>query len=116
MSTNNVKFIALFVEQRKNLGLTQAKTAEKCGVSPRMWGMYERGETMPSGEVLLKFQEAGADVAFIFSSISTLNAHQDRAGYGEDIGNILHKAYQDADEHGKAALMAVAKLIVDSKK
>ncbi len=111
-----MQFIAHFVQERKKLRLTQAQTADKCGVSPRMWGMYERGETMPSGEVLLKFQEAGADVASIFNSVRTLNAHEERAGYGEDIGNILHNAYHQSDENGKQALLSVAKLIMDNKK
>lgn len=52
-------------EERKKLGLTQAQAAEKCGVSGRMWGDYERGISQPKTELFFQFEKAGIDVQYV---------------------------------------------------
>ncbi|WP_165009681.1 helix-turn-helix domain-containing protein [Neisseria yangbaofengii] len=52
-------------EERKKLGLTQAQAAEKCGVSGRMWGDYERGISQPKTELFFRFEKAGIDVQYV---------------------------------------------------
>ena len=49
-----------------------------------MWGRYERAKATPGGDVLLRFQLAGADVQYILTgqpSTPALCAEQARAGY-----------------------------------
>lgn len=114
MSTSIKQFIAHFVAERKKLGLTQASAAEKCGVSLKMWGNYERGEHVPTGEVLLKFQEAGANVAqmFVFNQAQQLHKQ-----YIADAGlaDLIH-AYEIGDDLEKKALTTVAELIIKKSK
>lgn len=114
MSTSIKQFIAHFVAERKRLGLTQAAAAEKCGVSLKMWGNYERGEHVPTGEVLLKFMEAGANVPqlFVFNQANQVNKQ-----YIAD-SNItdLMQAYELADDTEKAALTTLANLIIKNAK
>lgn len=52
-------------EQRKKLGLTQTEIAEKCGISARMWGDYERGKYFPRNENLLAIEQAGIDMNYV---------------------------------------------------
>ena len=52
-------------EERKKLGYTQAQAAEKCGVSGRMWGDYERGISQPKAEVLFQFEKIGIDIDYV---------------------------------------------------
>jgi len=52
-------------EERKKLKLTQAEIAEKCGVSGRMWGDYERGISQPKAELFFQFERAGIDVQYV---------------------------------------------------
>src|SRR3546814_4686790 len=67
-----MNFNSLFGEriqlERKRLKLdTQAQAASACGVSREMWGRYERGLALMGTEVLCKFAELGADVAFLIT-------------------------------------------------
>lgn len=67
-------------EERKKLGLTQAQMAEKCGVSGRMWGDYERGVSQPKSETLFLFERAGIDISYVMGgerTINTLNQYQE---------------------------------------
>jgi len=57
-------------EERVRLGLKQAEAADLCGVSREIWGRYERGATVPGGDVLFSFAQAGADIQFILTGIS----------------------------------------------
>ncbi|WP_304671572.1 helix-turn-helix domain-containing protein [Neisseria blantyrii] len=52
-------------EERKKLKLTQAEIAEKCGVSGRMWGNYERGISQPKTELFFQFEKVGIDVQYV---------------------------------------------------
>lgn len=57
------------VEERKKLGLTQEKVAEKCGVSRKQWIRYEKDEQKLDGEVLKRFIALGADGAYILGGV-----------------------------------------------
>lgn len=98
MSTVNMQFIALFVKKRKELGLTQKKAASECGVSERMWGMYERGETMPGIEALLKFQGLGADVADLFEQMKPAAVEQFSMAVMEERLAYIDPALSEADK------------------
>lgn len=54
-------------QERVRLGLKQASAAELCGVSREIWGRYERGASVPGGEVLFSFAQAGADIQFVLT-------------------------------------------------
>ncbi|MFJ4141440.1 helix-turn-helix domain-containing protein [Pseudomonas sp. NPDC089734] len=56
--------------ERARLGLNQASAAHICGVSREIWGRYERGTTVPGGDVLFSFANAGANVQFILTGSS----------------------------------------------
>ena len=58
---------ARFAEFRKSLGLTQQAAADKFGVTRVTWGQCERGNAMPSGEVLSELALLGADVNYILT-------------------------------------------------
>lgn len=55
--------------ETKRLGLNQATAAKLCGVSREMWGKYERGESIPGGEVLFAFASAGANLHYIATGL-----------------------------------------------
>jgi transcriptional regulator with XRE-family HTH domain len=54
-------------QERTRLGLNQASAADLCGVSREIWGRYERGVSVPGGEVLFAFAQAGADIQFVLT-------------------------------------------------
>lgn len=58
-------FASRLKEERKKLGLTQAQAAEKCGISMRMWGDYERGKYFPRNENLIGIEKIGIDVQYV---------------------------------------------------
>jgi len=58
-------------EERVRLGLSQLEAADLCGVSREQWGKYERGQSVPGGEVLFSFTSIGADGGYILTGIRT---------------------------------------------
>ena len=54
-------------EERTRLGFSQADISNLCGVSREMWGKYERGLSVPGGEVLFSFAVNGADIQYILT-------------------------------------------------
>lgn len=67
---NNISLAAgRLKEERKRLGMSQQSAAETCDVSREMWGKYERGQSVPGGEVLFAFAAAGADVQYILTGV-----------------------------------------------
>lgn len=69
-------------ESRQLLGLSQEAAAALAGITRVQWGRYERGLSVPSGEVLIALIQAGADVTYIlvgdrsFAPVKTLNAEE----------------------------------------
>ena len=60
------------VEERKKLGLTQERVAEKCDVSRKQWIRYEKNEQKLDGEVLKRFIAIGADGAYILGGFELM--------------------------------------------
>lgn len=64
-------FASLFGERlrqsRKALGLNQDEIAQRVGVVREQWGRYERGGSVPGGEVLARAADAGVDVRFVIT-------------------------------------------------
>lgn len=91
-------------EQRKFLDLTQAQVAEKCGITLRMWGNYERGLNAPTVEIIFLLQEIGFDTGYLFTgfrqpeSSNTLN---------QDEKELLDN-YRQASDNGKFVILSVA--------
>lgn len=54
---------------REDLGLSQKDAAAQLGVSLRSWQSVERGENVPSGETLLKFQALGFNAGWVLSGL-----------------------------------------------
>ncbi len=52
-------------EERLRLGLTQDALATKAGMSRLSILNYENGATIPSGEALIAFHEAGIDIRYV---------------------------------------------------
>ena len=58
-------------EERKRLGYKkQDDIADACGISRESWGKYERGLTMPSGEVLLALAGLDMDIQYVLTGKS----------------------------------------------
>ena len=67
------------VEERKKIGLTHERVAEKCDVSRKQWIRYEKNEQKLDGEVLKRFIAIGADGAYILSGIKSSDLSQQRS-------------------------------------
>lgn len=52
--------------ERKRLGMTQAQFAEACGVKAASQFLYEKGERTPNAEYLLRAQNVGVSVGYLF--------------------------------------------------
>lgn len=114
MSSIDENFSFRLKDERERLDLSQADAAEKCGVSRVIWGRYERGEAMPGAAVLSAFLEAGADVAYILGGSRVgvaAKAREDLAAYNRGDIDIIVDAYAHTDTEGRAALLAVAKVL-----
>jgi transcriptional regulator with XRE-family HTH domain len=59
-------------EERKKLGLTQARAAELCAVKFQQWNRYENDKSVLDGSALRAFGAIGADVGYILSGIQTI--------------------------------------------
>jgi transcriptional regulator with XRE-family HTH domain len=71
-------------KQRKNLGLSQAKLAEKVNTAPTYIGMIEQGKKWPSDTMLIKIASA--------LSIDTPQLFSMTTAYPEDYILRLHKS------------------------
>lgn len=54
-------------EVREKLELSQSSAAKLVGVTREQWGRYERGITMPGGEVLAALARADVDVSYVLT-------------------------------------------------
>ncbi len=64
---NNKSIAGRFAEERKRLGKTQQELGSLCDTSREMIGRYEKGTSVPGGEVLSSFAIQGADVQYVLS-------------------------------------------------
>lgn len=123
MSTNNEIFLSLFsprlTEERKRLGLSQAKAGQLCGISREVWGKYERGRVAPGSEVLYHFANVGADIGYMFSGqritgdTEGLRRVEDQDGryrLAKASAEEVKEAYTQADPMLQVAVCRVLKL------
>lgn len=93
-------------KRREELGLSQAEVAETAGINPSYVGLLERGERIPSLEVLV---ELGGSVGLSLSELFAPSGRKDGGVPAESaaIGSILAKW---PGEHRKAALRVIAEM------
>ena len=91
-------------EQRKFLDLTQAQVAEKCGITLRMWGNYERGLNAPTVEIIFLLQEIGFDTGYLFTGF---RQPENPNTLRQDEKELLEN-YRQASDNGKFVILSVA--------
>lgn len=112
-------------EERKKLGYTQAEIAEKCGVSTRTWGDYERGNYFPRNENLVAIEKAGIDITYVMHGTRHVKlgaAMQELPKLGEMMNELLGRSpaldaeeqellalFRQASELGRAVIMSAAR-------
>lgn len=107
-----MKEISLFAnrlkEERKKLGLTQAQAAEKCGISMRMWGDYERGKYFPRNENLIGIEKIGIDVQYVMHGRRDETAAMPSEKLSKEEQELLD-LFRQASDNGKFVILSVAK-------
>ena len=88
------------VEERKKLGLTQERVAEKCDVSRKQWIRYEKNEQKLDGEVLKRFIALGADGAYILGGVRGGTEHERK-----QFNAMLNTANLVADENERLKIV-----------
>ena len=88
------------VEERKKLGLTQERVAEKCDVSRKQWIRYEKNEQKLDGEVLKRFIAIGADGAYILGGVRGGTEHERK-----QFNAMLNTADLVADENERLKIV-----------
>ena len=88
------------VEERKKLGLTQERVAEKCDVSRKQWIRYEKNEQKLDGEVLKRFIALGADGAYILGGVRGGTEHERK-----QFNAMLNTADLVADENERLKIV-----------
>ncbi|WP_314341814.1 helix-turn-helix transcriptional regulator [Simonsiella muelleri] len=96
--------------ERKKLGLTQAQATEKCGVSARMWGDYERNISQPKAEQLFLFKNAGIDIDYVMTgknnNVETFRQPENSLSNKE---LELLALFRQASELGQAVILSAAR-------
>ena len=96
--------------ERKKLGLTQAQAAEKCGVSARMWGDYERNISQTKAEQLFLFKNAGIDIDYVMTgknnNVETFRQPENSLSNKE---LELLALFRQASELGQAVILSAAR-------
>ncbi|MFV2030766.1 helix-turn-helix domain-containing protein [Neisseria sp. S1] len=95
-------------EERKKLGLTQAQAAEKCGVSGRMWGDYERGISQPKTELFFQFEKAGIDVQYVMHGRRDETAAMPSEKLSKEEQELLD-LFRQASDLGRAVILSAAR-------
>jgi len=117
MSTQKDNFNSLFSDrlkaERERLSFSQAQAADICGVSREMWGKYERGISVPGGEVLFSFAASGADVNYILGGTKKHHINEEYPAYLRPdqialLDNLDHCSPEDQAAIKRLALLAAA--------
>lgn len=95
--------------ERKKLGLTQSQAAEKCGVSTRMWGDYERNISQPKAEQLFLFKNAGIDIDYVMTGMATETTFRQPENPLTDKELELLVLFRQASELGQAVILSAAR-------
>ena len=95
-------------EERKKLKLTQAEIAEKCGVSGRMWGDYERGISQPKTELFFQFEKAGIDVQYVMHGRRDSSAQMPSEKLSKEEQELL-ALFRQANDLGRAVILSAAR-------
>lgn len=107
-----MKEISLFAnrlkEERKKLGLTQAQAAEKCGISMRMWGDYERGKYFPRNENLIGIEKIGIDVQYVMHGRRDETAAMPSEKLSQEEQELL-ALFRQASDLGRAVILSAAR-------
>lgn len=107
-----MKEVSLFAnrlkEERKKLGLTQAQAAEKCGISMRMWGDYERGKYFPRNENLIGIEKIGVDVQYVMHGRRDETAVMPSENLSKEEQELL-AMFRQASDLGRAVIMSAAR-------
>lgn len=96
-------------EQRKKLGLTQAKIAEKCGISMRMWGDYERDKYQPRSETLFLLAKEGIDIDYVMTGNAAENTFRQPKNSLNNKELELLTLFRQASELGQAVILSAAR-------
>lgn len=86
--------------ERERLGIGQADAALLAGVSRNMWGAYERGLSVPNGDVLVRLLGQGVDVNWCLGGMRLINDERTLP----DRERVLLERYRSMDEEGRLAL------------
>lgn len=93
---------------RKSRGMTQDELAQAIGVTKRIIGAYERGETMMT-------LEAAADCALVLNcTIDAIAGIEQPATFSDPEQTALNGYYHSMNDEGRAALVNTAKLMSGS--
>lgn len=107
-----MKEVSLFAnrlkEERKKLGLTQAQAAEKCGISMRMWGDYERGKYFPRNENLIGIEKIGIDVQYVMYGRRDETAAMQSEKLSQEEQELL-ALFRQASDLGRAVILSAAR-------
>lgn len=95
--------------ERKKLGLTQAQAAEKCGVSARMWGDYERNVSQPKAEQLFLFKNAGINIDYVMTGMLSEKTFKQPENSLTDKELELLALFRQASELGQAVILSAAR-------
>lgn len=92
-------------EERKRLGYKkQDEIADACGISRESWGKYERGLTMPSGEVLLALANLNMDIQYVLTGKSYSRGVSPQE---QMVLSAWHQASATAQKEAMAALAGI---------
>ncbi|QGL25021.1 helix-turn-helix domain-containing protein [Neisseria brasiliensis] len=107
-----MKEVSLFAnrlkEERKKLGLTQAQAAEKCGISMRMWGDYERGKYFPRNENLIGIEKIGIDIQYVMHGRRDETAAMPSEKLSKEEQELLD-LFRQASDLGRAVIVSAAR-------
>lgn len=114
-----MKEISLFAkrlkEERKKLGLTQAQAAEKCGISMRMWGDYERGKYFPRNENLIGIEKIGIDVQYVMHGRRDETAAMPSENALTTEEQALLAQFRQLNGEGKTAIFSMLNALLPKK-